>query len=173
MSPSTAERWASHVAIGDGCWVWLGARDKKGYGRFKDPARKSAACAHRISYEHFVGPIPAGLFVCHRCDNPACVRPDHLFVGTHRDNMDDMAAKGRSTFTRWPELICRPWLDCPERLCRGADHPSAKLTLERVRSIRQRIAAGETQTGLAREFGVTQANISSIVRRKTWAHLED
>lgn len=85
-----SERFWSKVLSGDGCWEWTASKDRKGYGKF-GPTKS----AHRVSYELERGPIPSGLFVCHHCDNPSCVRPSHLFLGTVQDNVDDMISKGR------------------------------------------------------------------------------
>lgn len=82
------------------CWIWTGMKHPPGYGLLwlsnKDNPR--SVLAHRFSYELHNGPIPEGMFICHRCDNPPCVRPEHLFLGTHQDNMDDMHAKGRRVY---------------------------------------------------------------------------
>lgn len=103
------------LSMGDGCWEWQAQRDKKGYGRLTTGGKK--VFAHRFSYELFVGPV-GDLFVCHSCDNPSCVRPDHLFVGTHADNMADMRAKGRGHRRPSPALCPKghdDWVVRPSR----------------------------------------------------------
>lgn len=81
---------------GDSCWIWMGSLGTNGYGQF------GGKRAHRIAYETANGPLPAGLYVCHRCDNPRCVRPEHLFLGTQRDNIHDAMRKGRMAFQGRP-----------------------------------------------------------------------
>lgn len=84
--------WA-HVHFGPGCWTWLASKKHDGYGKRKHNGKMTTA--HRVSFEMEFGPIPDGLAVLHRCDNPPCVRPDHLFLGTQQENIADMVAKGR------------------------------------------------------------------------------
>ncbi len=91
-----AERFWPKVRRGEGCWEWTGARSAKGYGRLTAGRRGDGYLrTHRLSFELAYGPVPDGLFVLHRCDNPPCVRPDHLFLGTKSDNMRDAVSKGR------------------------------------------------------------------------------
>ena len=130
-----------------GCSLWTGA-STRGYGRVRRDGRLYQA--HRVAYELFVGPIPGGMNVLHRCDTPACVNPDHLFLGTPADRVRNMVAK--------------------ERAASGEQHGNARLTEGDVRVIRVRAATGEKQKGLAREYGVHRTTISRVVRRKTWRH---
>jgi len=92
----------SRINKTDGCWYWTGRERTKGYGGFTISNKE--CLAHRVSYEHFVGPIATGLFVCHRCDTPGCVNPAHLFLGTNSDNINDMYAKGRYPLQRLRDM---------------------------------------------------------------------
>lgn len=136
------ERFMAKVRIHDsGCWIWVGARNSLGYGRAWDGSKERKA--HRLSYELHCGPIPDGKVICHKCDNPPCVNPDHLFPGTQAENTADMFAKGRG-------VIPKPV---------GANHGRAKLSDADVEEIR---ASTCKQRELAAQFGVTQACISLI-----------
>lgn len=150
-----AERFWKYVTKteGDGCWEWTGHRTRLGYGRLKIGHRPKArsAEAYRISWEIHHGPIPEGLCVCHRCDNPPCVRPDHLFLGTHRDNMLDAAAKG---------FMGR---------ARAERNGNARLTWEIVRDVRRLYATGlYSQKQLAERFGMCPASAHNVVTGKYW-----
>lgn len=114
--------------------------------------------AHRLSWEIHYGPVPDGLFVCHRCDNPSCVRPDHLFVGTHQDNVDDCVAKGR-------HLAFRPRVH-------GSRAGSAKLTEAQVVTIRQSYGTnGLTRRQLGQRYGVDKTTIDRILAKKIWRYV--
>ena len=132
-----------------GCWHWGGARSRQGYGLIK---RKDGIQlrAHRLAYELTHGSIPAGTFVCHQCDTPDCVRPSHLFIGSHDENMADMVIKGRSA-----------------RML-GDSNGSAKLNAEAVISIRTSIGS---YSQIARQHGVSASAVGLIKRRERWAHL--
>lgn len=132
--------WSKVVKQGpDECWIWTGQLvGSEGYGRIcRTPA-------HRVSYELFVGPVPASINVLHHCDNPPCVNPAHLFLGTHADNMADMTSKGRQR---------------------------SKLTAAQIPAIRRAAAEGITQEDIAKSHGVTQATISRIISGAQWAYV--
>lgn len=155
-----AERFWRDVVQGEGCWIWQGTRVGKGYGDLV--FRGKRYYAHRVSFELHFGAVPPGLFVCHHCDNPPCVRPDHLFAGTVRDNAIDMTRKGRHPGIGRPSV---------ERLARGERQALAKLTDEAVVEIRQRYADGATGVELALEYDMTASALRQVVRGETWAHV--
>lgn len=137
------------------CWEWHGNRTPRlGYGRIGKG--HDVYLAHRVSWELHFGPIPAGLHVLHRCDNPPCVNPAHLFLGDQAVNSNDMWAKGRGSGP-------------PHRL--GEAVNTAKLTEEIVRECRRRAAMGESPVALAREFGVVKSTMQRAVSRRNWAHV--
>lgn len=136
-----------------GCWNWTASKNNGGYGRIR--FRNKEKLAHRASYEVHRGQIPEGLNVCHRCDNPACINPDHLFVGTQAENAADMVAKGRAPI---PNL-------------RGSAHANAKLTEADIVAIRA--AKGVTLRELGEQYGVNGSTISWIRTGKGWAHVSE
>ena len=131
------------------CWEWIGFKDGNGYGRY------GRILAHRIAYELTLGEIPRGMAVCHKCDNPGCVNPDHLWIGTQADNVRDMLAKGRDR--RGPPR-------------RGETSNKAKLTSNQVREILQ---STETLRTLADRYGVSGTAIHYIRHKRNWRHLSE
>ena len=152
MKPIEQRFW-SKVVKTEGCWLWNGARNTQGYGKLaKGKTTDGTVAAHRLSYELAYGAIPIGRNVLHRCDNPACVRPDHLFLGTQTENLMDMTSKGHRSY----------------RSHKGEDNGRAKLTLVQVKGIRQRFAKGKLRSILAKEYGVDWSTINRIVKGKLW-----
>lgn len=139
----------------DGCWIWTGAKGTGGYGSFN--LRGAAMKSHRVAWQFAYGEIPKGshhgtMCVLHRCDNPACVNPSHLFLGTHGDNMRDMVRKKRHAQ--------------PNQ--KGEANRNAKLTEEQIRSIR---IDTRSQYQIARDYGIHQMTVSDILRRRIWKHV--
>ena len=158
------ERFWAKVERGPGCWEWKASRSRQGYGQFgmdRGGPRWSNSPAHRVAWEFTYGPIPSGLLICHRCDNPPCCNPEHLFLGTVSENAVDSVAKGRWMVHRHRNQPC------------GERNINAKLTEAAVRDIRRRYAEGGiSQQTLADEYGVGQTKISAVVRRQTWRHVD-
>lgn len=130
----------------DECWVWHGSTDRRGYGRVRGPNREPLG-AHRVSYEWAYGPLPTDVVVCHRCDNPPCVNPAHLFAGSQAENMADMHAKGRA----------RP--PCGPR-------QSPRLTPDQVRAIRA--DPDKSRARIGQRYGVSPGTVGNIRARRTW-----
>jgi len=168
-SKSIGARFWANVQKSDGCWIWTGGRSRAGYGRFSyRPAkyRGVTVYAHRLSYEWAYGYIPENTLVLHSCDNPSCVRPEHLHLGNHADNSREMVQRGRSA--SGDRNASRRNLD---RRPRGDEHTGARLNTDQVLKIRAQHAAGMSERGLARIFGVGRSTIRRIVQRLSWKHL--
>ena len=142
------------VAKSDDCWEWTGGRTGAGYGAFT--VGDTFRLAHRWQWAHHNGPIPKGMYVLHHCDNPACVRPDHLWLGSPLANMRDKVAKGRHVAGR---LL-------------GTAHPRAKLTDDDVRAIRVAYANGGSYRTLGAQYGMGRTTIRNIVKRTLWRHID-
>lgn len=160
---SLEQRFWEHVVVpdddSDACWAWDGSTLPFGYGLInRGRTGMGNARAHRLSWELHFGPIADGLHVLHRCDNPPCTRPDHLFLGTNLRNIEDRVTKGRPGTQS-------------EDVLHGADHALAKLTDEAVREARRLRDCGMTYRALADRFGVSSTTIHQAVSGKTWAHV--
>src|SRR3990167_7108208 len=143
------KRFWSKVKKTSHCWIWTAHRNNKGYGLFG--MNKTMRSAHRVSYEFLIGEIPEKMCVLHRCDNPPCVNPRHLFLGTVAENNADMIKKGRA------------------RKVRGEKHPASKMTDLKVRQARAMYLTGRfTMRSLSEKFGISHTPMILIINRITW-----
>lgn len=149
FTPAQTARLERRIDRGNACWIWTGRIGKDGYGRIRIAKREYVAS--RAAYLRWKGPIPDGLWVLHTCDNPRCCNPDHLFLGTHADNMADMKAKGRWNGPRGEAVTNR-----------------VRLTEVQVRYV---LKSGESTRELATEFAVSQYCIWAIRNGRTWKHI--
>jgi hypothetical protein len=134
----------------DACWPWLGAKDKDGYPYISTgPSRCSRAL--KVIYQAYVGPVPPGKEIRHTCDHPWCGNYGHMIPGTHMENVQDCVSR--------------------QRQGRGSQKQTAKLHESDIPTIRMRVRSGETQTSVARHYGVSQVVISNIMRGKSWRHV--
>jgi hypothetical protein len=147
--------WKKVAKSEDGCWLWI-ARGKTafGYGLFKDRFETHTMPAHRWSWMLTYGEIPPGAWVLHKCDTPACVRPDHLYIGGLAENTRDAIVRNR--YKSYP----------------GQSHPNAKFTDDDVRAIRARFAAGETNRQIAADYAVTYQAVAHVTSGRAWRHLD-
>jgi hypothetical protein len=148
--------WQRMKHTESGCWEWTGARAPKGYGAIR--IRGKTHRTHRVAYELTYGPIPVDRIVCHRCDNPPCCNPEHLYLGTYADNAADCVSKGRYTpHTR-----------------KGESNHLSKLTERDVMDIRTLYARGGiSYSELAQQYGVAKTAIGAIIRRETWPDVSE
>jgi hypothetical protein len=153
-SSGLSSRFWEKVTTSDGCWEWSASRFKSGYGQFNWMGKPITA--HRASWMLSFGEIPSGLFVCHKCDNRGCVRPDHLFLGTPRDNIHDALKKGRM------RSVSKP----------GEESHSATICNDDVREIRRRYDRGDTVESIARTYNFSWGHTWGIATRRRWSHVD-
>lgn len=194
MNPSEVTRFWSKVDKSGECWMWLGSKVGMNYGQFYLQGRTRRA--HRVAWEIAIGPIPDGLCILHICDNPSCVNPRHMRLGTYADNNKDAAQKGRSAKgerhgsrthpdrlprgdrngsrlhpERMPRGERHGSRTHPESILRGEKHTQAKLTEEEVKAIRKSRNEGMTTSKLAQEYAVNISTIKRIVNGRLWSHV--
>ena len=141
-----------------GCLLWFGATNRAGYGKIScgsADGRKTFRDTHRVAFELAGGVLAPGIYVCHKCDTPSCINPDHLFAGTAADNARDKEQKGRGG----------------RRYRLGEDHATASLTNDQAAVIIRRLQAGEGATKIARSLGVSVDVVADIKRGRTWRHI--
>jgi hypothetical protein len=147
----------------DECWEWTANKNNQGYGLIREGGLLPKRLAHRVSYELHCGHIPHDLCVLHRCDNPACVNPAHLFLGTLKENTHDMIAKGRKRTVLNPNN--RP------PTFRGSSHPKAVMNEAKVLEARKRYAAGWSLAQLMQAYGIKKRGLQHILRGEFWRHV--
>ena len=147
MDEGLAERLWARVDKTGSCWLWLGCRQRTGYGRIA--SRGKVLRTHRVAYELCVGTIPAGLSVCHHCDVRHCLRPEHLYVATHAQNLRKH----------------------PERAPRGERNSHAKLTEADVIAIRRAARSGTPRRELRERYGVAKSSLRALITGQTWKHI--
>lgn len=144
--PSARERFFKKVIKTPTCWLWTGYLLKDGYGSFSE-FRKSIP-AHRYSYKEFVAPIPVGLLVRHSCDNPSCVNPEHLVLGTQKDNCQDAVSRGRNVH--------------------GESHGGCKITASIAKQVKVLLSLGRSMVAISQELHISYYVVCDIKRGKTW-----
>lgn len=159
---SVIDRFLSKVTKTDTCWLFNGDKDKNGYGKFWVNSAKRSIGAHRVSYELYNSKIPDKMIVCHKCDNPSCVNPEHLFIGTQRDNMADKVAKDRQA--KGSNHRCNLY---PDKVLKGERSGSCKLNDKNVQDIRNLSKEGSyTQQELADKFNISRSQIWNIINNR-------
>lgn len=155
VPPDLIRRFWPKIRRTRGCWEWTSSKNPRGYGLISQ-FQKNRWIAHRLSWVLHIGPIPKNKFVCHKCDNPGCVNPKHLFIGTHKENMLDRLRKGRTASGE-----------------RNAGHKLTKSQVNKIRSIKtihglRKRSDGITRADLAKKYGVHKETIHRVLRNEMW-----
>lgn len=153
-----ANRFWSYVEKSDDCWIWTGGSFGGRYGQFRIGKKKIRA--HRFSWLLAGNEIPDGMILCHKCDNVKCVRPDHLFVGTHADNAKDREEKGRGAGNRFARIGLK-----------GTDNPASKINEAVVISIRRLKEKGYSLKAIAERHDLSKSQVSNILKNRNWTHV--
>ena len=146
MDPVRKARFEAKFRVTPGCWIWEGCKTHQGYGHFRSGKTRNPMKAHRFSYELYVGPVPEGLIILHKCDNPSCVNPDHLFPGTQAENSADRNFKGRQA--------------------KGEQNGKTKLTDEQVREMKRLRESGVSKEDVAQQFGVSTRTVWYAIKTR-------
>lgn len=172
ISRDPVERFWEKVDKTDYCWNWKAGTDGRGYGVFFFENKNQKA--HRVSFKFAHGKINEGMSICHKCDNPSCVNPDHLFEGTHQENLADCVSKGRNG------AVTKPWAFAkgdrhgmrlhPDSVMKGVKHPKAKLSDGDVAYLRSH-KGEKSERAFAKQFGVSHSLIHQVLSVKTWRHV--
>lgn len=173
LKPSWVSRAESRTRVNasTGCWLYFGPVGHNGYATLSAYGHKVRL--HRISYEHFVGNIKEGMCVCHKCDRRTCWNPDHLFLGTQKDNVQDMIEKGRlrEPFKKAESVETYGYSPSDGKV-KGSFVPTAKLKAEDIPGIRERYAVGDVGLRtIAKDFGVSHRTIRDVIVGNTWSHV--
>ena len=146
------DRLCAYIRKTPTCWIWVGHKNEHGYGIITNENKKQVK-AHRFIYEQTYGAIPPKMNALHKCDNPACVNPQHIYLGTQKDNVRDMMERNRGGY----------------KAMGGDDHPNRKITMDKANEIRRLWSLGGVfQRELGEKFGISQAVVSKILRGQAW-----
>lgn len=157
--PDLKERLKSRIKIDEnGCWIWQGSKKENGYGNCGSGYPQQTS--HRSAYQIFIGNIPDGLFVCHKCDVKLCCNPEHLFLGTNSENIKDAIKKGR--------IKCVP---NKSKGSKGEKNPKSKLDNYKVKRIRELIAKGFSISDVCRYAKISPSQVDRISKYKAWRHI--
>lgn len=159
------ERFYDKIRKTNSCWIWEANKNNRGYGLIWDKTTQRKELAHRVSYRIHIGEIPKNKLVLHKCDNPGCVNPKQLFLGTHKENCEDKYKKGRANHKSQSETQIRLGLN------KGENHPSSRLTEKKIIEIRNKKNDVLKTKEICEEYKISRSHYYAIINRERWAHV--